>query len=54
MIKNIQSMINNVVDREKIYMLNPVCRCGNKDLFHFSGYVFECDNCDIVIIVKRK
>lgn len=54
MIKNIQSIINEVVNRKKIYMSNPVCRCGNKDLFHFSGYVFECDDCDITIIVKKK
>ena len=54
MIENIQSIINEVVNKEFIYMSEPVCRCGNKDLFHFSGYVFECDDCGINIIVKKK
>jgi len=54
MISNIQDLINEAINRKRIYTDTPECRCGNKNLFHFSGYVFECDDCNITIILKKR
>ncbi len=57
MIKDIQNIINSVVNRERFETDRPVCRCGNKDLFNSFNSLkysnFICDDCDIDVWVKR-
>ena len=51
MIFDVQKIIDDVVSRKSITVIEKKCECGNADLFHFNRNWYKCDDCNIDVKV---